>query len=100
MGIWSNAFKIPEPEDLSQEDKDLIYTAVKKIKARKLDYVVDLITDASRPIQGIGRAGLGFFEPFIGMIFGYEKAKRFTALMENPKAIEFFKQALEKNGEK
>jgi len=94
MGFWSNAFKIPEHPEPSQEDKELIQKAAEKIRARQLDYIASLAVDASRPVHGLGAQALVFLQPFLMTIFGEQKTKKFVELMENPKAVDLFLKSL------
>ena len=94
MGFWSNAFKIPEPPDLTQEDSEMIVKAAEKVRARQLDYITSLAVDASRPVHGLGAQALVFLQPFLNTVFGVERTKKFMELMENPKAVDLFLKSL------
>lgn len=98
MGFWSNAFKLPQPAALTQEDYELISKAAKKIREKQMADIAALAIEASRPVHGLGAQALVFLKPFLTTIFGEEKAKKFIELMENKKAVDFFLNAL--NGEK
>lgn len=94
MGIWDNAFKIPEPPEPTPAEKKLLDSLVKKIKARGMADIAAFTVESTRPLHGLGSQGVTFVEPMLAMIFKKEDVEKYRALLENKKAVDYFIEKL------
>ena len=90
MGIWKNAFKLPEKKIVTEEEKKLLIKLSDKVKKRGLTDIIVLSIESSRPVHNLGAQSLIFLMPFITMIFKKAQAERFVKILENPDAVTFF----------
>jgi hypothetical protein len=100
MSIWSNAFKINSHKEPDDEEKEFILKVVKKIKEKKLEDIAILAAEGTRPIHTIASNFLYFAQPTLGFIFSKEDLTKLSKILENPGALDFFKENLEKREEK
>lgn len=98
MGIWGNAFKLPEHPEPCEADKLLLAELADKLRGRRMELLAALAVESTKPLHGLGSQALVFLAPLIGAVFGRERAEKAVALLENPKAVNFFIDSL--NGEK
>ncbi len=94
MGIWDNAFKIPEPPEPTPEEKRLLDGLAEKVRARGLGDVASFSVESTKPLHGVGAGGAAFLAPILGVIFKKEKIDVYRALLENPKAMDYLAQRL------
>lgn len=96
MGRWSNAFKIPQGEELCDSDKDFIKNIVIKIKKRKLENIALFILNSSFPIRTIASNIIHFLEPTLGFVIQKKHIEKVAELIENPKGFKFIIEELER----
>ncbi len=89
MGIWDNAFKIPEPPEPTEEEKRLLDDLAAKVRARGLGDMAALVAESTRPVHGLGSQGLVFLEPLLAMVFRKEDVRKYRALLGNSKAVTY-----------
>ncbi len=94
MGIWDNAFKIPEPPDPTPEEKKLLDALAKKVRERGMGDVAAFTLEGTRPMHGLGAQGVTFLEPMLAMVFRKEEVEKYKALLENRKAVDYFVERL------
>jgi len=97
MGIWKNAFKLPNPGDLSPEDKEFLISISLKVKRKSMGQISSLFMESTRPLHNLGAQSLIFLTPLLSLIIDSKKTERFVKLLENPKAVDFLIEHL--NGE-
>ncbi len=94
MGIWSNAFKIPGKRPLSEDDKAFLLKACQAIKKRELSQLAALTADSTVPAHNIFSQAVIFGMPFLNIIFDKKEVERLSDLLQNPAALDFFKENL------
>ena len=100
MSIWSNAFKIPEPPEPTQEEKDLLEVLAEKVKRRGLGEVAAFTVESTAPLHDLGAQGLTFIEPALTMLFKKEDVEKYRALLQNSKAVKYLVDRLNSEPEK
>lgn len=98
MGIWDNAFKIPEPPEPTPEEKRLLDTLADKVRARGLGDIAAFAMDSTSPLHGISAQGVTFIEPALTLLFKKEDVEKYRAMLENRKAMAYLVSRL--NAEK
>lgn len=94
MGIWTNAFKLPGHREVTEEEKKLLNDLAIKINKRSMGTVVALALESTRPLHNLGSQALVFLTPMLNAVFSKEETERFVKLLENPKAVTFFIDAI------
>ena len=94
MGIWTNAFKLPEHPDVTAQEKELLSGLAAKVRGRNMEFTSSLALESSRPLHNLGAQALVFLMPLLAELFGREESEKIVKLLENPKAIDFFLQEL------
>ena len=94
MGIWGNAFKLPGHRDVTEEEKKLLSGLALKINKRSMGTVAALALESTRPLHNLGAQALIFLTPMISAVFSREETEKFVKLLENPKAMDFFLEAI------
>lgn len=89
MGIWKNAFKIPEPPEPTPEEKTLLDVLAEKIRLRGLGDIAAFTVESTAPLHGLGAQGVTFIEPALTMLFKKEDVEKYRALLENHKAVTY-----------
>ncbi|MCM2268010.1 MAG: hypothetical protein NDI60_09600 [Elusimicrobiales bacterium] len=89
MGIWDNAFKIPEPPDPTDEEKRLLDALAEKVRRRGLGEIASFTVESTRPLHNLGAQGLVFIEPALKLLFKKEEIEKYRALLENSKAVTY-----------
>lgn len=92
MGIWKNAFKIPGKTPLSQQDKDFILKACVLIRKKNLSHLATIAVEATLPVHNLTSQAVIFGMPFLNMVFSKEDVQRLADLLQNPAALDFFKE--------
>lgn len=100
MGIWDNAFKIPEPPEPTPEEKKLLDVLAEKVRSRGLGDIAAFAVESTRPLHGLGAQGVVFLEPALNAIFKKEDVEKYRAMLENPRAVEYLIKRLEENDKK
>jgi len=95
MGIWDNAFKIPEPPEPTPEEKKLLDALADKVRARQLGEVAAFMVESTAPLHELGAQGLTFIEPALTALFKKEDVEKYKALLENRKAVAYLITRLE-----
>ncbi|MBI4656084.1 MAG: hypothetical protein HY746_04955 [Elusimicrobia bacterium] len=98
MGIWKNAFKLPDSAPVTDEQKKMIEVFSRKIKERSMGHLAFLFLESTKPLHNIGSQSLTFLMPFISLIFKKEEAQKFAGIFENPNAVSFLIEQLEGKG--
>jgi hypothetical protein len=99
MGIWKNAFKLPETKTVSDAEKELIVSFADKVKKRSLGDIAVIFLESTRPIHNLGAQAFVFLMPLISLVFKKEDAEKFITILENPNAVSFLIEQLEKEEE-
>lgn len=92
MGIWENAFKIPGKTPLCQRDKEFILKACSLIKKKNLSHLAAIGAEATLPVHNLASQAVIFGMPFLNIIFSKEEVQRLADLLQNPAALDFFKE--------
>lgn len=100
MGIWDNAFKIPDPPEPTAEEKQLLDALAAKVRARGLGDVAAFAVESTAPLHNLGAQGLAFIEPALNAFFKKEEVEKYKALLENRKAVEYLVSRLSAETEK
>jgi len=98
MGIWDNAFKIPEPPEPTPEEKLLLDALAEKARARGLGDVAAFVVESTSPLHELGAQGVTFIEPALTAFLKKELVEKYKALLENRKAVAYLVSRL--NAEK
>lgn len=96
MSIWKNAFKLPGRRALTAEDKDFLRALALKINKRSMGNVTALAVESTRPLHNLGAQALVFLTPLLNAIFNKEETEKAVKLLENPDAVTFFIDELER----
>lgn len=89
MGIWDNAFKIPEPPEPTPEEKRMLDALAEKIRKRSMGDVAAFVVESTRPLHELGAQGVTFIEPALAAFFNREEIAKYRALLENGKAMAY-----------
>lgn len=89
MGIWDNAFKIPEPPEPTPEEKRLLDALADKVRARGLGDIAAFAVDSTSPLHELGAQGVTFIEPALTLLFKKEDVEKYRAMLENRKAVAY-----------
>ena len=100
MGIWGNAFKLPGHRAVTEEEKKLLNSVALKINKRSMGTVAALALESTRPLHNLGSQALVFLTPMISAVFSREETEKFVKLLENPRAITFFVDAINAGDQK
>jgi hypothetical protein len=94
MGIWDNAFKLPDPPEATEEEKKLLDVLADKVRARKMGDMAALTLESTKPLHNLGAQGVVFLGPMLNMFFQKEEVSRYVKLLENPKAVAYLVERL------
>lgn len=94
MGIWANAFKLPQHSDLTSSETALLSGLAAKVRGRHMEFAVSLAIESSRPLHNLGAQALIFLMPLLSQVLGLEEAQQMAKLLENRKAVDFFLKEL------
>jgi len=100
MGIWDNAFKLPEPPEATAEDKKLLDALAAKVRARQMGDMAAMALESTRPMHHLGSQGIVFLGPMLSMIFEKDEVLGYAKLLENPKAVAYLVERLGADPEK
>ena len=89
MGIWNNAFKIPEPPEPTPEEKKLLQVLAEKVRRRGMGEIAAFTVESTAPLHNLGAQGITFIEPALTMLFKKEEVEKYRALLENSKAVKY-----------
>lgn len=89
MGIWSNAFKIPEAPEVTGAQKALLDSLADKVRRRKMGDMAALALESTRPVHNLGAQGAVFMTPMLSMLFSKEDVEKYVKILENPKAVSY-----------
>jgi hypothetical protein len=89
MGIWDNAFKLPEPPEPTPEEKALLDTLAEKVKRRRMGDVAAFMVESTSPLHDLGAQGVTFLEPLLAAFFKREEIGKYRAMLENRKAVAY-----------
>lgn len=89
MGIWDNAFKIPEPPEPTPEEKRLLDVLAEKVRRRGMGEIAAFTVESTAPLHNLGAQGITFIEPALTMLFKKEEVEKYRALLENSKAVKY-----------
>lgn len=98
MGIWDNAFKIPEPPEPTPEEKALLDALAEKVKRRRMGDIAAFMVESTTPLHDLGAQGITFIEPLLAAFFKREEVEKYRAMLENRKAVAYLVNRL--NSEK
>ena len=94
MGIWDNAFKLPEPPEATAEEKKLLDALADKVRARRMGDLAAMALESTRPMHNLGSQGIVFLGPMLSMFFQKEEVLRYAKLLENPRAVAYLTERL------
>lgn len=94
MGIWDNAFKIPEPPEPTAEEKRLLDALADKVRRRGLGDIAAFAVESTRPLHNLGAQGVTIVEPALSVFFKKEEIEKYRALLENQKAVAYLIERL------
>ena len=87
--MWNNAFKIPVPPEVTEEQKLMLGTLAEKVQKRGMGEMAVLALESTRPLHNLGSQGIIFLAPMLNMVFNKEEVSRYVKLLENPKAVTY-----------
>lgn len=87
--MWNNAFKIPVPPEITEEQKLMLDSLAEKVKKRGMGDMAVLALESTRPLHNLGSQGIIFLSPMLNMVFSKEEVSRYVKLLENPKAVTY-----------
>ncbi len=94
MGIWDNAFKIPEPPEPTEDEKRLLDALADKVRRRGMGDIAAFAVESTSPLHNLGAQGLTFIEPALTAFFKKEEVEKYRALLENRKAVKYLVERL------
>jgi len=94
MGIFANAFKIPEKLPVTDDEKQFIIKACEKIKERKMSEVAIFFAESTLPFHNLVSQLIIFGLPFLNFVFKKEDIDKLINILQKPAALEFFKNNL------
>lgn len=97
MGIWDNAFKIPEPPEPAAEEKALLDALAVKIRGRKLGDIAAFALESTRPVHDLGAQSASFLTPILNIVFEKDEVGKYARLLENPKAVSYLVERLQED---
>ncbi len=101
MGIWNNAFKIPEPPEPTPEEKKLLDALADKVKARGLGEIASFAVESTSPLHNLGAQAVTFIEPVLTTVFfKKEDVEKYRVMLENSKAVKYLIDRLNAEPEK
>lgn len=100
MGIWKNAFKLPETKQVFDAEKELLVSVAEKIRKRSLGDIAVILLESTRPVHNLGAQAFVFLMPLLNLVFKKEDVEKFIGVLENPNAISFLIEQLEKENKK
>ena len=100
MGIWDNAFKIPEPPEATEEEKKILDFIADKVRARRMGDMAALALESTKPVHNLGAQGAVFLGPMLSIVFNKDEVSKYTRLLENPKAVAYLVERLGADPEK
>ena len=100
MGIWTNAFKLPGHRNVTEDETKILNGLALKINKRSMGTVVAMALESTRPLHHLGSQALVFLTPMLNAVFNKEETDKFVKLLENPKAVTFFIDAINAGDEK
>jgi len=89
MGIWDNAFKIPEPPEPSPEEKKLLDALAERVRRRRMGDIAAFMVESTSPLHNLGAQGVTFIEPLLASFFKREEVEKYRAMLENRKAVTY-----------
>lgn len=89
MGIWDNAFKIPEPPEPTPEEKKTLDGLAEKVRARRMGDIAAFMVESTSPLHNLGVQGVTFVESALAAFLNKEDIAKYKALLENPKAMKY-----------
>ena len=89
MGIWDNAFKIPQPPEPTPGEKKLLDVLAEKVRRRGMGEIAAFTVESTAPLHSLGAQGITFIEPALTMLFKKEEVEKYRALLENSKAVKY-----------
>lgn len=89
MGIWDNAFKIPEPPEPTPEEKALLDGLAEKVRKRSMGDIAAFMVESTSPLHDLGAQVVTFIEPALSAFFKKEEVEKYKALLENRKAVAY-----------
>lgn len=98
--MWKNAFKIPVPPEVTEEQKVMLDSLAAKVKARGMADTAALALESTRPLHNLGSQGVIFLSPMLNMVFSKDEVERYVKLLENPKAVTYLVERLNSEPEK
>jgi len=100
MGIWNNAFKLPVPPEVTEEEKALLSVLAEKTRRRGMEDIAAMALESTRPLHNLGAQGVVFLGPMLSVIFEKEQVSRYARLLENPRAVSYLVERLGAGSEK
>ena len=94
MGIFGNAFKMPQRLSVTEEEKRFILKACEKIKAKKMSEIAIFFAESTVPFHNLASQLVIFGLPFLNFIFKREDIDKLINILQKPSALEFFKSNL------
>ena len=65
------------------------------VTARGLHWVTALAVESTRPVHNLSGQAVTFLTPVLGALFSREEIEKYAALLENPKAADYFLEKLD-----
>ncbi|PIS47987.1 MAG: hypothetical protein COT17_00670 [Elusimicrobia bacterium CG08_land_8_20_14_0_20_51_18] len=94
MGIFGNAFKLPQKTPLTEQEKAFLLKVCGEIKKRKLSDIAGIIAEGTKPVHNLTSQAVIFGMPFLNCVFKKEDVDRLVSILQNPAALDFFKDNL------
>ena len=94
MGIWTNAFKLPVPPEMTAGEKALLDSLAAVVRGRGMGDIAAMALESTRPLHNLGAQSVVFLGPMLSMIFKTEEVLRYAKLLENPEAVSYLARRL------
>ena len=89
-----NAFAMPPPLVLTDEDRALVEKVAAIVVKRRLTVPAILMLETGRPMNFIASQFLVFIQPFATMLLNPREYERFASILEHREGVEVLIQAL------
>ena len=97
MNIWANAFKMPAPPEVTEQQKEFLSGVALKVRRRRMGQVASMTIESTRPFHHLGSQALVFLMPMLSSLFGKDGTGKIIKILENPKAMDFFVKELDRD---
>jgi len=91
---FGNAFKIPKPPPITEEQTALLEKVSAKLREKGLATAAAISIESTKPVHYTGSQAMYFILPMVEMLVKPEDARNFRDIMQNPAAMDRFADML------